>query len=402
MLNLPKVIIKAKLEKRLIEGSPWVFSNEIENFSALKKLSNGSLVEIQIFKQPHFAVAYFNPHSLISCRILSYNAVEKIDEEFFEKKILIAKNLREKFFNQPFYRLINSEGDSLAGLIIDRFDDIFVCQISTAGMEQLKNFIILALKKIFPNCRIIFKNNSESRSLEQLASEPEFEVIDDANIEDIISLYENQLEFKINIKHGQKTGWFYDQRINREFVSSLAKNLDIFDGYCYVGGFGANAIKAQARSVVFADRSKEAIELAKINSEFAVKNFNPDCQTEFYTKKIFELLEDSEFRKKQFDLVLLDPPAFIKTKKDFFSGIRGYEKLIRLASAVLKKSSYLVISSCSHHASSQDLITATFSAMNKQNRGCKLIRNFGAGFDHPIHPAIKEGEYLKCLTFYIE
>jgi 23S rRNA (cytosine1962-C5)-methyltransferase len=144
------------------------------------------------------------------------------------------------------------------------------------------------------------------------------------------------------------------------------------------------------------------MELAKINSDFAVKNFNPDCQTEFYTKKIFELLEDSEFQKKQFDLVLLDPPAFIKTKKDFFSGIRGYEKLIRLASIVMKKSSYLVISSCSHHASSQDLITATFSAFNKQNRSCKLIRNFGAGFDHPIHPAIKEGEYLKCLTFYLE
>ena len=287
MLNLPKVIIKAKLEKRLIEGSPWVFSNEIENFSALKKLPSGSLVEIQIFKQPHFAVAYFNPHNLISCRILSYNAVEKIDEEFFEKKISIAKNLREKFFNQPFYRLINSEGDSLAGLIIDRFDDIFVCQISTAGMEQLKSFIIFALKKIFPNCRIIFKNNSESRSLEQLASEPEFEVIDDVKIDDIITLQENQLEFKINIKHGQKTGWFYDQRINREFISSLAKNLDIFDGYCYVGGFGANAIKAQARSVVFADRSKEAMELAKINSDFAIKNFNPNCQTEFYTKKIF-------------------------------------------------------------------------------------------------------------------
>ena len=195
MKNLPKVTIKAHQEKRLIEGSPWIFSNEIENFSALKKLEKGSLVEIQIYKQPHFAVAYFNPHSLISCRILSYNSVEEIDDNFFSKKIIQAKNLREKFFSEPFYRLINSEGDSLPGLIIDRFDNIFVCQISTAGMENLKTFIITALKNIFSNCQIIFKNNSELRTLEKIENNQNIEIVDNAEIADQINILENELEF---------------------------------------------------------------------------------------------------------------------------------------------------------------------------------------------------------------
>ncbi|MBM3590867.1 MAG: class I SAM-dependent rRNA methyltransferase [Alphaproteobacteria bacterium] len=402
MKNLPKVIIKAHQEKRLIEGSPWIFSNEIENFSALKKLEKGSLVEIEIFKQPHFALAYFNPHSLIACRILSYNSVEEIDENFFTKKIIQAKSLREKFFKSPFYRLINSEGDGLAGLIIDRFDDIFVCQISTAGMENLKPHIIKSLQNNFKNCRIIFKNNSELRALEKIDNTAEIEIVDNHQIPDHIMVLENDLDFKIDVKNGQKTGWFYDQRTNRQFVSSIAKDYDVLDAYCYVGGFGLNAIKGNAKNVVFIDSSKDAIELAKQNSQNAVQKFNPNCQTQFYHHKIFDLLENPEFQQRSFDLVLLDPPAFIKSRKDFFSGIRGYEKLVRLASGVLKVNSFLIISSCSHHASSADLIGATQNAFNKLNRHCSLIRNFGAGPDHPLHPALKESEYLKCLTFFVQ
>ena len=402
MKNIAKVKIKAHHEKRLIEGNPWIFSNEIENFSSLKNLEKGSLIEVEIYKQPNFALAYFNPHSLISCRILSYNSIEKIDESFFVKKINQAKILREKFFEKPFYRLINSEGDRLPGLIIDRFDNIFVCQISTAGMENLKPFLILALKEIFKNCQIIFKNNSELRALEKLESSLDFESVDGVEIPEKITVIENDLEFKIDLKNGQKTGWFFDQAINRNFVASLVKDCDVFDGFCYVGGFGINAVKAQARSVIFADSSKEALDLTRENCQKIVEKFNPDCQTSFYNKKIFDLLEDAEFQKRSFDVILLDPPAFVKNKKDLFSGLRGYEKLVKLACPLLKKNGYLIITSCSHHVSSHDLVLAVQHALHKSHKNGKLIRTYGAGFDHPIHPALKENEYLKCLTFFIE
>jgi len=399
------VKIKAHHEKRLVEGHPWVFSNEIENFSSIKNLPAGSLVKIEIFKQPNFALAYFNPHSLIACRIISYDTNEEINEKFFIKKISQALNLRQKFFTQAeekFYRLINSEGDNLAGLIIDRFDNIFICQISTAGMENLKNFIIGALKNIFPNCHIIFRNNSELRSLEKLDNLAEFISVDNLPIPEKLTVIDNHIEFQIDLQNSQKTGWFFDQRINRDFIKNIAKNCDILDAYCYVGGFGVNAIKAQARKVIFADSSTENLNMAQINAENALKKYNPNCQVSFYNRKIFELLEDAEFQKNSFDVIMLDPPAFIKNKKDFFAGIRGYEKLVKMAVKLLNKNGLIIISSCSHHASVQDLVLAVQAGINKASRNARLIRNFGADIDHPIHPNLKENEYLKCLTFFVE
>ena len=390
MKNIAKVIVKAHHEKRLIEGNPWIFSNEIENFSSLKNLEKGSLIEVEIYKQPHFALAYFNPNSLISCRILSYNSVEKIDESFFVKKINKAQILREKFFDKPFYRLVNSEGDRLPGLIIDRFDNIFVCQISTAGMENLKPFLILALKEIFKNCQIIFRNNSELRALEKLESSLDFECVDDVVIPEKITVIENDLQFTIDLKNGQKTGWFFDQRINRDFVASISKDCDVLDAFCYLGGFGLNALKGGAKSVTFVDSSDAAISKIKNRN---LENVDAICD------KVFDFLENTD---KKFDVVLLDPPAFIKNKKDFFSGIKGYEKLIKLGAAVTKKGGILMISSCSHHASLADLTGTANNAFRKTNRAAKLIRVYGAGYDHPLHPALKESEYLKSITFLVE
>ena len=261
-MTYPKLIIKAHHEKRLIAGNPWIFSNEIENFSALKNLEKGQIVLVKIHNNPEFALAYFNPHSLIAGRILTHNISQKIDEGFLVEKISQAQNLRQKFFDKPFYRLINSEGDYLPGLVIDRYGDIFIIQISTAGMEILKPQIILALREIFKNCKIIFRNNSEMRHLEKLESLEEFEFVDEISDDDIL-IEENEIEFLVNLKNCQKTGWFYDQRTNREFVQKISKNADILDCFCYSGGFGVNAIKSQARSVTFADSALDALNLAK-------------------------------------------------------------------------------------------------------------------------------------------
>lgn len=381
-----KLKLKRNHDLRVNHGNPWIFSNEIENFSELKQLEKGSLVIVQI-KDADFGVAYFNPQSLIAARILSYNKDEKIDEDFFVKRILDAKNLRDKFFAKPFYRLIHSEADFLPGLIIDRFDNYFTCQISTAGMEKLSPILIAALQKTFPNCVVIFKNDVDNRKLEGLENYVKTMA---GEISGDIEIEENDIKYLVDINLGQKTGWFFDQRINRDFIASISKNCDVLDAFCYLGGFGLNAIKGGAKSVTFVDSSEAAISKIKNRN---LENADAVCD------KVFDFLENTD---KRFDVVLLDPPAFIKNKKDFFSGIKGYEKLVKLGAAITKKGGILMISSCSHHASLDDLTSAANNAFRKSNRAAKLIRVYGAGFDHPLHPALKESEYLKSITFIID
>jgi len=388
---LPKLKIKRHHEVRIVKGHPWIFSNEIENFSAIKNLEKGSIVEVQIKKDEPFALAFFNPHSLIAARILTYDLSKEINEDFFVEKISAAKFLREKFFDKAFYRLIHSEADFLPGLIIDRFDNVLVCQISTAGMEKFSEILISALRKIFPEAAIIFRNDVESRKYEGLEL---FTKIVHGEIPDKVIVEENGLQFSIDVTQGQKTGWFFDQRKNREFIGSISKDCDVLDAFCYLGGFGFNALKNGAKSVTFVDSSEDALK--------NILSHEPDSRIEVIDKKVYDLFEDVEFQKRQFDIVNLDPPAFVKSKKDFFSGLKGYEKLIKLSANLVKPNGILMLSSCSHHASLQDLINAANDGFRKVGRRAKLIRTFGADFDHPIHPALKESEYLKSLTFLLE
>lgn len=391
-MKLPTLRIKRHSELRIVRGHPWIFSNEIENFSALKTLEKGTLVEVIINKDDSFGLAYFNPHSLIAARILSHDATQEIDENFFIAKISAAKILREKFFDKPFYRLIHSEADFLPGLIVDRFGDVLSCQISTAGMEKLSSFLISALEKIFPNCAIIFRNDIDARKFEGLELETK---IVKGEIPAQLEIEENGLKYLIDVKNGQKTGWFFDQRINRDFIGSISKNCDVLDAFCYLGGFGFNALKGGAKSVTFIDASTDAINAVKQAHKVEEK-------IETINNKVFETLENPDFQKRRFDIVVLDPPAFVKSKKDFFVGLKGYEKLIKLSANLVKKNGILMLASCSHNATLSDLIAAANDGFRKSGRKAKLIRTFGAGFDHPINPALKESEYLKSITFLVE
>ncbi len=390
-----KLKIKKHHEVRIVRGHPWIFSNEIENFAALKYLEKGTLVEVQVKKDEPFALAYFNPNNLISARILTYDVKQEINEDFFIEKISAAKILRDRFFDKPFYRLIHSEADFLPGLIIDRLDNILSCQISTAGMEKLSPLLISALEKLFPDAAIIFRNDVESRKLEGL--ELYVKTIK-GDIPDKIEIEENGLKFAIDVKSGQKTGWFFDQRKNRDFIGLVSKNCDVLDAFCYLGGFGLNALKNGANSVTFIDSSQEAINHVKQN--ITLNNFTQ--KTEIITKKVYETLDNADFQKRKFDVVVLDPPAFIKSKKDFFSGLKGYEKLVKLSANLVKPNGLLMLASCSHNATIGDLIAAANDGFRKSNRRAKLIRSFGADLDHPIHPALKESEYLKSITFMVE
>lgn len=390
-----KLKIKKHHEVRIVRGHPWVFSNEIENFAALKSIEKGALIEVQIKKDEPFALAYFNPNNLITARILSYDVAEEINEEFFVKRISAAKSLRERFFSKPFYRLIHSEADFLPGLVIDCFGDVLSCQISTAGMEKLTPLLIPALEKIFPNSAIILRNDIESRKMEGLelyVKTVKGEVADEIEIE------ENGLKFAIDVKGGQKTGWFFDQKQNRQFIGSVSKDAEVLDAFCYLGGFGLNALKNGAKSVTFIDSSEDAIGRLKKNIELN----GVTQKVEIICDKVYDILENANFQKRQFDVVNLDPPAFIKSKKDFFSGLKGYEKLIKFSANLVKPNGILMLSSCSHNATLSDLIAAANDGFRKVGRRAKLIRTFGAGYDHPIHPALKESEYLKSITFLVE
>ena len=312
MNNLPQLQLKNHFQLRALQGSPWIFSNEISNFAELKKLPIGSIVEVNTAKNQFFALAYFNPHSLISARILSYQKNDLIDENFFTKRILQAKTLREKFYSQPFYRLIHSEGDQLPGLVIDRFDNVFVCQISTAGLQNLVDHVKNSLIKIFGDkITIVLKNDFDSRKLENL--DQNVEIIYGEQI-DKITIKENDLTFTGDLIDGQKTGWFYDQRPNRQFINDISKDCNVLDAFCYLGGFGINALKGKAKKVVFVDSSQKAIEYAQSNC-LLLKNIE-NSETEFYHEKVYDYLEVNQNTPEKFNIIILDPPAFIKNKKD--------------------------------------------------------------------------------------
>jgi len=398
MQNLNKIIIKNRQDSKLIEGSPWIYSNSIENISDLKKIENGSLVFVKLHNENNnFAIAYFNIHQLITARILSYDVNENIDAAFFEKKILAAKKLRDQFFNKPYYRLIHSEADSLPGLVIDRFDDIFSCQITTLGMQKLEHFIIEALKNIFNDCKIIFRNDADSRKYEGL--ELEIKNINEINDEKIIE--ENDIQFKINIITGQKTGWYFDQRKNREFIANCSENKDVLDAFCYHGSFGIYALSKNARSVTFIDSSQTAIESAKNNIEI---NKLDNSRCDFICDKVFDRFEKMLKEERKFDIILLDPPAFVKSRKDLHSGLKGYEKLVKLAIPLLRENGMIFLASCSHNVSLDDLTSCANKAVRKfynNKRSPKLIRSFGADIDHPLHPSLRESEYLKSIAFFV-
>lgn len=387
------IYLKKNHDKRVKSSHPWVYSNEIEKIVPASPEA-GSLAKFFAFDGSFLGCGYYNKHSLIAGRILSFKNGVKIDADFFIEKIKAAFSWRSQIFEAPFYRLIHAEGDGLAGLVIDRFDNIFVCQITTAGMEKMSEFIIAALKFLFVNPVIIFRNDTASRQLEGLPSEVK---IVEGNLEQENIVIENGLKFYFDPINGQKTGWFFDQRENRKSVAQLALNKDVLDVYCYNGGFGINCAKNQAKSVTFIDSSAPALE--KVKENVSLNDIKIPCN--YLASSAFDELEKLQNLGKKFGLVMLDPPAFIKSKKDFFSGVKGYEKLVKLGAALVEDGGFLFLASCSHNINLEELISASILGIRKAGREGRIIRKGGAGYDHPINACLNENEYLKSVTYQL-
>ncbi|MDE3016240.1 MAG: class I SAM-dependent rRNA methyltransferase [Pseudomonadota bacterium] len=395
MAEAPPLRLKKGRDAAVFDGMPWVYASDIIESSELLHVPPGGLVTVENHKGQFIGIGYYNAKSQIACRMLTLKR-EPIDEALFQSRLETALARRKKLFGEPYYRLAHAESDSLPGLLIDRFGDAFVVQVGTAGMELLQPLWLAALQELFHPKTIILRNDIAARKLEGLRQGTAILPPPPAGGGgSIAELRENGFTYYADLLHGQKTGWFYDQRDNREMISALAKGKTLLDVYSHSGGFGLLAATRGAAEVTLADSSKPALELAK---KAAAAN---GITCEYRQGDAFALMDRLQKEGKQFDIVLADPPAFVKSKKDVATGLKGYEKVARLAAFLVKPGGLLFVASCSHHAARSAFNKAVLVGVKKAGRHAEILRQTGASADHPKHPKLPQSEYLKGILLGI-
>ncbi len=386
-----KTIILPK-GRRARGGSPWIFSNEIRMDEVAKSIAPGAVVNVRGEDGRAFGTGYFNPKSLIAVRLLAEECDVAIDAAFFAKRLKRALTLREAFYDKPFYRLFHAEGDGVPGLVIDRFDDTLTVQIGTAGMEKQQEAIMMALEQVLKPRTVLLRADSPSRSLEGLDHYVKMAKGEGHRI----AVEENGVRYIADLQEGQKTGWYYDQRDNRAFIATLAKGKSVLDAYSYTGGFGIAAAKAGAKEVVCLDSSAPALALAE---ESARAN---GVSIQAVKADVFEELERLKTAAEKFDIVVADPPPFVKSKKDLEPGAKAYRKLARRAADVTAPGGFLLIASCSHNIPPERFAAECAQGLLRAGRRAALLRQAGAGADHPVHPLLPESAYLKVLVYALD
>ncbi len=388
---LPVLILCSKADKRLRNGHQWIYSNEVDKGrTPLTDFETGVLASVQNAQGKTLGVATINPHTLICARMMSRKANCRLNRAFFVDRINRALKLREEYFSLPFYRLVYGDSDGLSGLVIDRFGDTLVVQISTAGMERVKEDIIKAICQVLKPRAVLLKNDSAMRESEGLPS-----YIEEAwgDVMDLVQIEENDTQFLVPVKQGQKTGWFYDHRVSRALLQKTVRGKRVLDLFSYVGAWGIEALVAGAKSSVCVDSSSQALEWAQQNAGL---NGVADQLTTL-KDNAFDAAQNLLSDGERFDVVVVDPPAFIKRRKDLHQGERAYRRVNELALRLLEKDGLLVSASCSMHMSRAMLVDALRGAARHVDRGVQIISQGYQGPDHPIHPAMSETEYLKAL-----
>jgi len=389
-MNLRPLQLQKNADRRLRAGHLWIYSNEVDNKATpLKGFEPGEQVIVQDTRGKTLGIASVNPNTLICGRILSRDLRYPMDRSLLIHRFKVAQSLREMCFDQPCYRLIFGDADLLPGLVVDRFYDIFVVQISSAGMEKLQQEIVDALNKVFQPQAIVFRNDGKMRASEGL--ETYVEVVQ-GEVPELAPLVENGVSLVAPILTGQKTGWFYDHRENRARMQTLVKGKRVLDLFSYVGGWGAQAIAAGASEVVCVDASVTALEVAAENARIN------DGETRFRGLQgdAFDLCKALIADRERFDVVIVDPPAFIARRKDIRNGERAYARINNLAMRLLEKNGVLISASCSMHLEKARLVDILRANSRELDRNGQIFAQGGQGADHPIHPAIAETEYLKA------
>jgi 23S rRNA (cytosine1962-C5)-methyltransferase len=385
--QLPVLRLKRNEDRRLHAGHLWIFSNEIDTSQTpLPKFKSGELVRVLAHNDRALGLAYVNPKSLIAARMLETWKIP--DTAWLAARIRAAMTLRDRLYPAPYYRLVYGESDGLPGLVVDRYGASCVAQIGTAGMEALKPQIQEALSQVLRCDALLFKNDSAAREMEGL---PSYVEAVKGGFDKPAVVIEDGLEFQAPLLEGQKTGWFFDQAANRralsKYVPSGGRVLDVFS---YVGAWGVRAAHLGAREVTCVDSSAAALDLAAANAQ---RN-----RVALLTRKgdAFDVLEEFAKQGARFDVVIVDPPAFAKRKKDLPKALAAYKRLNQLAIQVTAAEGILVSCSCSYHVSPEELQDAIAKAARGADKHVQILEMGGQAPDHPVHPAIPETRYLKA------
>jgi 23S rRNA (cytosine1962-C5)-methyltransferase len=377
------------IRKKHRRQHPWVFSNEIKQTAGNPKIGDTVLV---YEKDQFLGSGLYNPHSLIAIRF--YSRLEQdLDKSFFVEMIGKALKMRQTILpNEQDFRLVYGESDGIPGVVLDKYQNSFALQTYSYGTDLRQNVIIEAMKEIMQVDCVIQKNDFRLRIAEGL---PRIESVIYGEAKPVV-ISENGIKYMVDIKEGQKTGFYYDQRITRAKVRKLAKDKNVLDVFCYTGGFALNSAVGEAKSVLGVDASEAAVNLSQHN---AVLN-NLDKKCKFVMADAFVLLREFNQEHRKYDIIILDPPPFFKSPKEKSRGMRGYKDINLQAMKLLTDGGILVSSTCSHYLFWQDLLDVLTQAAQDTNRSFKIIDRTTQGPDHPVLLSMPESEYLRC--FFLE
>ncbi len=386
--------LKKNEERRLRQGHLWVYSNEVDTQATpLSDFEAGQAVRIEAHNGKAVGVGYINPHSLICARLLSREGNMGVDRSLLVHRLKVALSLRERLFEQPYYRLVHGEGDALPGLVVDRYGDVVVAQLNTAGMEALKEEVVSALEKVLRPSTIILRNDASARKAEGLDSYVECAL---GEAPESVEIIENGARFRVPMiggdsGGGQKTGWFYDHRDNRARMQHYVRDARVLDVFSYIGGWGIAAGVAGAAQVTCIDASAPALDALEANAELNGLGDKVDT----IQGDAFEALKALRAEGERFDVVITDPPAFIKRRKDQKAGLEAYRRLNQAAMQLLGKDGILVSASCSHHLARDAHHDLLNRAARHLDRRLQLLEQGHQAADHPVIPVIPETDYIK-------
>lgn len=394
--TLPTVLLRPGEADRIVAGHPWIYQGSILRVTAPPV--DGELVQVKDHRQRLLGVGFYNSRSKINIRLIAEDRVD-LTVAFFEQRIRAALAVRQRHLpGATSFRVINAESDQMAGLIVDKYEDVLVLQTSALGMDKHKVTIVTALQKIFSPRAILERNELASRKFEGL---PDANGVLFGAHDGPMTIKLNGLSFEVDLREGHKTGLYLDQQANYQAVGAFAKGANVLDCFSFLGGFGLHAAKAGAAQVLMLDQSEDAIAAAKRNA--AANGVSGVCQ--FETTNVFDWFKANtkvaphERVIPRFDVIILDPPSFTRNRSSVPDALRGYKELHLRALKLLKPGGVLATFCCSHHVDAGLFQDTVLAAAFDQRRVLRRVATYAQSPDHPVIPSIPETEYLKGFAF---
>jgi len=392
---MARVRIGRGREKRIESGHPWVYRTEIEDIYG--EYRPGDIVEVEDWRGKFLGRGYINPASMIAIRLLTREPREEINKDFWRRRLQAAWEYRQKILEGALtdsFRVVFGEADFLPGLIVDKFASYLVVQTLALGIDRHKDILVEILDELIRPEGIYERNDVSVRELEGLELRSGFLK---GSFDPLVTITENDLKFWVDLAQGQKTGYFLDQRENRAALRPLVKGARVLDCFCHTGGFGIHAAYYGAREVLGLDISEEAVELARRNAD--LNGVGNVCS--FRVANVFDALRAMDKEKERYDVVILDPPAFVKNKKALEGAIRGYKEINLRAMKILNPGGFLITCSCSYHMPPDLFLEIIQSAAKDAHRRLRLVAWRGQPPDHPVLLGYEESYYLKCLFLQV-